>query len=1014
MKEKTGDRMADGLVQISGLAAAKPAPPQEGPKYWRSLDQLAETPEFRKWVEHEFPASAAEMMDGNTRRTMLKIMAASFGLAGLAACSRPEFPMAPSARGREDYVPGAPYLYTTAFSLNGHSTGLMVETYDGRPVKVEGNPDHPASMGSALALAQGSLLSLYDPERSRKVLEGGKDSDWVRFQDRLKAISLGDGTGVRFLSEKVISPVLESQRAEALKKFPKAKWIEYESISRDNEREGTVLAFGQALNVHPQFDKASVVLALDYDFLGLDYPAPLATKLFSKRRRVETEEDMEKLARLYAVESQFSLTGANAEHRLRLRGGEIKQFALDLATALGATTGGAAPGNDRRGKFLTALAKDLKAAGANALVVAGPRQPASVHALAHLINQTLGANGSTVTFTKGSDHADSGVEALKALVAEMNSGQVSTLVIFGGNPAYTAPADLQFAAALSKVANSIHLGQEPDETAMAAKWHLPEAHYLEAWGDSRALDGTVAIQQPMIEPLFGGKSAIELMALILGSKDLKGYDIVKNYWMSQLPAPAANGPSRENVWRKALNDGVIPGTRAAEVKPALDARKIAAAVAADNKAPGGGIEVAFVPSAAVWDGRYANNAWMQEIADPVTKLVWGNAALVSPRTAKDKQLRDGDMITLSRGNMTLEAAVMIQPGQADNTVALSLGYGRAQCGRVGKGVGFNAGLVRSSDGFHYGSDFTIAPTGQTFQLASLQEHGTMVEPDTPLGAGKKRPVYREATIEEFKKNPKAIEEQVEVPELQSIYPQIQYNEGYQWGMAIDLGACTGCSACVVACQAENNIPVVGKDQVLRGREMHWLRIDRYYVGDEDEPRAVEQPIPCMQCENAPCENVCPVAATTHSPEGLNDMAYNRCVGTRYCLNNCPYKVRHFNFLNWHKYEPELMQMVQNPDVTVRMRGIMEKCTYCVQRIQEARIAAKTDGRREIKEGDIKTACQQTCPADAIAFGNINDPSSRVAKLKKQERNYALLAELDVRPRTTYLGRLRNPNAELEG
>ena len=1005
--------MADGLVQISGIACGRNSRPldvaqADGPKYWRSLDQLGNTPEFRKWVEHEFPTAASEMMDGNSRRSMLKVMAASFGLAGLAACRRPEFPMAPSARGREDYVPGAPYYYTSAFSLNGHSLGLLVQTYDGRPVKIEGNPDHPASMGAATALAQGSILSLYDPDRATKVLDAGKASDWGKFEERLKAIALGDGTGLRFLSETVTSPVLASQRAEALKKFPKAKWMEYESLARDNERAGTVMAFGQALNVAPQFDKASVVLALDCDFLGLDSPTPLPTKLFSKRRRVDNEEELENISRLYAVESQFSLTGANSEHRLRLRGGEVKQFALDLATALGVMTGGASGGTDRRGRFLAAVAKDLRAAGAAALVVVGPRQPASVHTLAHLINQTLGANGATVTFTKAPEHADSGVDALKALAGEMTSGQVSTLVILGGNPAYTAPADVQFAAALSKIGTSIYLGADENETAAAAKWLLPETHYLESWGDARAADGTVAVQQPVLEPLFGGRSAVEVMAIILGSKDQKGYDIVKNYWLGQLPAA-----TRENAWRKALNDGIVPGTRSAEVKPTLDARKAAAAIAADTKAPGGGIEVAFVPSSSAWDGRFANNAWMQEIADPITKLVWGNAALVSPKTAKDRGLRDGDVVKISRGSLELEAAVMIQPGQADNAVAISLGYGRAKCGRVGKDVGFNAGLIRTSDNFWYGADFTVTPTGKTYQHASLQEHGSMVDPDTPIGPGQTRPVYRETTVGEFKKNPKIIEQRVEVPVLDSIYPQIEYKEGYQWGMAIDLGSCTGCSACVVACQSENNIPVVGKDQVLKGREMHWIRIDRYYVGPEDEPRAVEQPVPCMQCENAPCENVCPVAATTHSPEGLNDMAYNRCVGTRYCANNCPYKVRHFNFLNWHKYEPEIMQMVQNPDVTVRMRGIMEKCTYCVQRIQEARITAKTDGRREIKEGEVVTACQQTCPADAIAFGNINDPNSRVAKLKKQERNYAMLAELDVRPRTTYLGRLRNPNAELE-
>jgi molybdopterin-containing oxidoreductase family iron-sulfur binding subunit len=669
---------------------------------------------------------------------------------------------------------------------------------------------------------------------------------------------------------------------------------------------------------------------------------------------------------------------------------------------------------DKHTKFLIALAKDLREAGKEALVVAGPRQPAAVHAAAHLINQTLGAAESTVTYTKATttDRVESGVDALKTLTGEMTAGQVNAIIIVGGNPAYTAPADLQFGAALAKVATSIHLGAEDDETAAAAKWHLPEAHYLEAWSDAQSSDGTVAIQQPMIDPIFGGKSAIEVMAVLLDSMDRKGYDVVKNYWTSQWPAA-----SRENTWRKALNDGVIAGTQAAEIKPAIDTKKMPAAAA---PAAASGIEVGFIPGAATWDGRFANNAWMQEAPDPITKLVWGNAALISPAMAREKGWKDGDMVALSRGNMKLEAAVMVQPGHSDNAVTISLGFGRPRAGSVGTNVGYNAGLIRTSDSFWFGQGFTITATGEKQILGNTQEHGSMEEPE--LIAGRKpvtRPLVRETTIEEYKKNTKVIEELNEVPQLDSIYPQLKW-EGLQWGMAIDLGACTGCNACVVACQAENNVPVVGKDQVMRGREMHWLRMDRYYVGSVDDPRAVEQPIPCMQCENAPCENVCPVQATTHSPEGLNDMAYNRCVGTRYCANNCPFKVRHFNFLDWHKnflerrrIEPELMSMVYNPDVTVRMRGIMEKCTYCVQRIQEARIATKTDGRREFTGEGVVTACQQTCPADAIAFGNINDPNSKVAKLKKQERNYAMLAELDVKPRTTYLGRLRNPNPELE-
>jgi molybdopterin-containing oxidoreductase family iron-sulfur binding subunit len=987
------------LINING---SKPT----GPKYWRSLDQLANTPQFREWMKREFPESVTELeMDGSSRRTVLKLMAASFGLAGLTACSRPVEHIFPVSKGVEDYVPGKAYFFTTVMSLAGQSAGLLVETHDGRPTKIEGNPDHPFSQGAATALAQASLLNLYDPDRSAKVMQGTAASSWEKFEEYVKTLSLGDGSGLRFLSETVSSPSMMALRADTLKKFPKAKWVEYESFQRTNGRLGGELAFGTPVTIQTNFDKAKVILALDSDFLGLDWTTPLPTKQFSSARRIESEEDLERMNRLYSVESQFSITGANADHRLRLAGSEIKQFAIDVAAALGALPGLNVlnNGSDRRSKFLAAVVKDLKAAGKDALVITTPRQPAIVHALAFLMNQTLGSLGNTITISKSSpeDRVDSGVDALKALTAEMNSGQVSTLVMLGGNPAYTAPADLQFAAALAKVANSIHLGMDENETAVAAKWHLPEAHFLESWGDATG-NGVSAIQQPLIEPIFGGRSALEVVALVAGSKEAKSHDIVKNYWTAQWPAA-----DREKTWRKVLNDGVIPAKAAKDdgAKLTLDAKRIQSAVAAEPKAAGGGIEVGFVPSWSAWDGRYANNGWMQEAPDPMTKLVWGNAALISTATARAKGLEDGDMIALQRGGMKLEAAVLTQPGLADNTVIISLGYGRERCGRVGKNVGFNASLIRTSDAFWYAPGFEISKTGGSYKHATTHERGLAERQG-------ERPLYREVTIEEYKKNPKVIEEMNEVPSLHSIYSERKYDHGNQWGMAIDLGACTGCNACVLACQAENNTPIVGKDQVIRGREMHWIRIDRYYVGSDDEPRAVEQPLPCMQCENAPCENVCPVQATSHSEEGLNDMVYNRCVGTRYCANNCPFKVRHFNFLNFHKEDPQIMAMAFNPDVTVRMRGVMEKCTYCVQRIEETRIKARADGRREIKEGEILTACQQTCPADAIVFGNINDPQSKVSKMKKQERNYAMLAELDIKPRTTYLGRIRNPNPEL--
>ncbi len=849
--------------KVTSLVSIKASVPS-GPKYWRSLDHLANTAQFREWVGREFPSESTEMLDGNSRRTVLKMMAASFGLAGLTACRRPVEHIFPITKGVENYSPGEKYLYSTVTSLAGQVTGLVVETHDGRPTKIEGNPLHPNSLGAVTALGQASLLNLYDPDRSWKVLQGGNQSGWEQFEAFVKTLSLGDGTGLRFLSESVVSPSLMALRTATLKKFPKAKWVEYESFQRSEGRIGATLAFGEPVAPQTNFDKAKVILGLDSDFLGLDWQTPLPTKQFSSRRHISSEEDLENVNRLYAVESQFSMTGANADHRLRMRGSEVKQFAIDLAVALGSIPGMNVLGNGggRRAKFLAAAVKDLKAAGKDALVITSPRQPAIVHALALLMNQTLGSLGNTIEVVKApsEDRVESGPAAMKALAAEMASGQVATLVMLGGNPVYTAPADTQFGTNLAKVATSIHLGYDPNETAVASKWHLPEAHYLESWGDAVS-GGIASIQQPMIEPIFGGRTASEIVALLSGNKDVKAHDIVKNYWMSQGPEKPTDkdATSREQTWRKSLNDGVVIGSKAVEpLKLMADAKKIAAAVAAEPKPVAGGIEIAFVPSSQMWDGRYANNGWMQEVPDPMTKLVWGNAALVSGATAAKFNAGDGQMVTISRGGMKIQAAILIQPGHADDCITIALGFGRTLCGRVGKDVGFNAGPLRTSDAMWFASGVEVAPTGERYVHATTQERGEAEH----MGG---RPLYREVNIEDYKKNTKVVEEMSEVPKLHSVYPEVSYEQGHQWGMAIDLGTCTGCSACVVACQAENNIPVVGKAQVLRGREMHWIRMDRYYVGSEDDPQVVEQPVPCMQCENAPCENVCPVAATTHSP-----------------------------------------------------------------------------------------------------------------------------------------------------
>lgn len=990
------------LVQI------KTSQGETGKKYWRSLGELYDKPEFRDWVDQEFAGGASEMLDSGSRRTVLKLMAASFGLAGLTACRRPVERILPAAKGIEDYIPGIPQFYATVFTQSGVSTGVLVEVHDGRPTKIDGNPDHPFSLGAINTQAQASLLSLYDPDRSRHVLEAGRESDWKKFEAAWKsqAAGLGDGSGLRILSQTINSPSVESVRDALLAKYPKAKWVEYEPVNRDNVAAGAALAFGPGVAAHPEFDKAKVILSLDYDFLGSDSPTTIPTRQFAAGRRVgEHAEDMN---RLYVVEGQFSLTGGMAEHRLRSRVSEVKGVAMEIASALGALPEGlkVLQASDKKTKFIAQLVKDLKANQGKALVVAGPRQPAVVHALAHLMNQTLGA---PVSFADAPAAGDQ-LTAIRELASEISSGAAKTLVILGGNPAYNAPAELKFEDLIKRVPLSVHLGLDIDETARAAKWHLPEAHYLEAWGDGRALDGTLSVQQPVIEPLYGGKSVLEVAAMIADTPAKKGYDIVRTVWK-------AADPAGDRAWRQAVHNGLAPSPARRTAAPGVDAKRVAAAAQSEPKPSGAGMEVSFYPSNSTYDGRWANNGWLVECPDPITKIVWGNAALVSPKTARDRQLSTGDEVKVTVGSQTLNLPVLVQAGLADNAIAISLGYGRKSVGRIGTEVGFNAYALRTSNGFWAVEGASIDKTGETRGIVTTQEHHRLEEPIVVpkalegLQVKVTRPLVREATIEEYKKNPKVIEEMLEHPPLEGLYPDWKYDKGNQWGMSIDLNACTGCNACLVACQAENNIPVVGREKVLQGREMHWIRLDRYYTGSDEDPQVLPQPVNCMQCENAPCENVCPVVATAHSPEGLNDMAYNRCVGTRYCANNCPYKVRRFNYVNYHRNIADVEKLVHNPDVSVRMRGVMEKCTYCVQRIQEGKRKAKVEGR-PLKDGEIITACQQACPAEAIVFGNINDPESRVSKLKKQERNYAMLAEINVKPRTTYLAKLRNPNPEL--
>ena len=955
---------------------------------WRSLDELAGTPEFEALLQREFPERAAEWLDPVGRRAFLQLMGASLALAGLTSCSSPpSHTIVPYAKAPEDLVPGKPLFYATAFAQGGIGTGLLVESHMGRPTKIEGNPQHPASLGATDAFAQASILSLYDPDRSQTVTNGGQITTWKAFVAALTSRLAGSsGAGLCILTETVTSPTLAWQIRQLMAKYPQATWVQYDAISRDAVRQGSRLAFGEVINTVYRVERAEVVVTLGAEFLAAGPGHVRYARDFFARRRVEAAP----LNRLYAVDSSPTLTGAMADHRVTVRQQDMEAIAWAFAGALGVPEAAAISASMPQAAWVAAAARDLKAHQGASLVVPGDEQPPIVHALAHAINRALGNVGQTVIYTDPieADPADQ-MASLTALVANMRAGQVQTLLILGSNPVYTAPADLRFAEALDKVPFRVHLSLEADETSARCQWHLPEAHYLEAWGDVRAYDGTTTIQQPLIVPLYDGHSAHELLAVLQGDGPQDGYDIMRAYWQTRLSGEF------ERAWRTALHDGVVGGTALPPKTPGWKPNFAPAAQPAQV------FEIIFRPDPTIWDGRFANNGWLQELPKPLTKLTWDNAALFSPATAERLGLQNEDVIELALGGHSVQAPVWILPGHPPDSVTVHLGYGRTRAGRAGSGIGFNAYLLRKSTALWSAGGVEIKKTGRALQLASTQHHQTM-QGRNPVRVG---------TVEELKKDPHVIAEMGEAPAKdETLYPPVA-NEGYRWGMAIDLGACLGCGACVAACQAENNSPVVGKEQVLLGREMHWIRVDRYYAGGPDAPETLHQPLLCQQCENAPCEPVCPVGATVHSQEGLNDMVYNRCVGTRYCSNNCPYKVRHFNFLQYSSDQPTL-RLLNNPNVTVRSRGVMEKCTYCVQRINAARIRSKEAGQ-PIKDGEVVTACQGACPSQAIAFGNLNDPVSKVSKWQASARNYGLLAELNTRPRTTYLARLRNPNPELE-
>ena len=1041
---------------------------------WRSLNELAENEQFQAFARGEFPHPESLAKD-LSRRDFLKLLAAPLALAGLSACvPQPREHILPYVEAPEGVTPGRPLFFATAFELEGYAQGLLVESHEGRPIKVEGNPQHPASLGAADVFAQASILNLYDPDRAQVVSSRGEIRTWDNFQTALtRALESqrgSGGAGLRLLTGTVTSPTLARQIQTLLEQFPQARWHQYEPAGRDAARLGAQAAFGQPVETLYRFDRANVILSLDNNFVYREPGRLRYLRDFGARRQVQ--EGSTEMSRLYVVESSLTTLGGFADHRLPLQAGQIEGYARALASQLGLEV---PPGPELQGvpqSWIEAVAADLQANQGASLILAGHQQPPAVHALVHAMNAALGNSGQTVIYLEPveANPVDQGA-SLRELAGDLEAGRVEVLVTLEGNPVFSAPADLNFAEQYQKAAFTVYHGLYEDETAALSHWHIPALHPLESWGDTRAFDGTTSIVQPLIEPLYGGRSAYELLALLLGEFGQNSYEIVRGYWQERLfpqgqeggaaatpgagqtggppatgeapsteassteapaaegtpapggaqgaggtdeaGAPAAGGEAAasefERFWRRALELGFIPGTGApeAQVSPAPDL------LANLPPTPQGGsqdgsanLEIVFEPDASLWDGRFANNAWLQELPHPVTKLSWDNAALISPGTAERLGLENEEVVELVFDGRSLRAPVWILPGQPDNSVTVSLGYGRQRGGQVLEGAGFNAYRLRTSafPWFSYGLE--IRKTGERYRLVSTQDHFSM----------EGRDLVKAASLEQFVENPGFVHESAHGPETEdghppSLYPEWEY-EGNAWGMAINLGSCIGCNACVLACQAENNIPVVGKDQVANGREMYWLHLDAYYQGGLENPEVLFQPRLCMHCEKAPCEPVCPVEATVHSSEGLNEMVYNRCVGTRYCSNNCPYKVRRFNFLQYAEQDLIPLKMLHNPDVSVRTRGVMEKCTYCVQRINAARIDAKT-ANRPIRDGEIVTACQQACPTQAIVFGNINDPNSQVRQLKDQPQNYALLEELGTQPRTTYLAKIKNPNPALQ-
>ncbi|HEX8407964.1 MAG TPA: TAT-variant-translocated molybdopterin oxidoreductase [Thermoanaerobaculia bacterium] len=975
-----------------------------GKEYWRSLEELARSDVFDDFMHQEFPQQALALDKGVDRRNFLKLMGASVAMAGLAACRPPDEKIIPYVDQPESLIPGKPLFFASAMPLGGVATGILVETHMNRPTKIEGNPQHPSSLGASDAFMQAAILNLYDPDRSQVVRKLGDTATWGDFVAALQPVvadAKTNGAGLRILTQTITSPTLGAQMQALLAQYPGMRWHQWEAVSHDNVREGARMAFGSYVHTHYDFTKANIVVSLGSDFLGEGHGHLRYARDFMSRRKIRN--GVKSMNRLYAIEGGMTQTGSVADHRVAVKPSQIEGIAREILA-----------GSSTNPVVQKAIA-DLQANRGASVVVVGDEQPPAVHAIAHAINSQLGNVGTTVLVTDPIEVAPTNqLASLMELVRDMNAGRVKALIILGGNPVFDAPADLQFNKAINKVPFRVHHSMYYDETSLRSHWHIPDTHFLETWGDARGHDGTVSIMQPMIAPLYNGRSTHEVLGALIGGLDATPYQTVRNHWFAR----GAN----EDAWRRWLHDGIVPNT-------ALPTRAAAATAppATTNQQPATGLELEIRPDPTLYDGRFANNSWLQELPKPQTKITWDNVLIIGAKTADAigfnieersnlQNSRETRFAELTYRGVKMRLPVWVVAGHAEGVATVYFGYGRRAGGAVAteKGKGFDTYPLRFSNALHGGpgASLTIDRGGKAYPIACTQEHQSI----DPKDVGE-RGIIRSATFEGYLANPKFTIDPHHGSDVaghgdESMYPNWDYSNNHAWAMVIDTSVCTGCNGCVIACQAENNIPTVGKEEVVREREMHWLRIDRYYRGDDvDNPEVFHQPVPCMHCENAPCEPVCPVEATSHSDDGLNDMTYNRCVGTRYCSNNCPYKVRRFNFFGYADYDTPALKPMRNPDVTVRTRGVMEKCTFCVQRVNAAKIEAEK-GNRRVRDGEVVTACQQACPTEAIVFGDMNDPKSMVAQLKAQNHHYALLEELQTRPRTTYLGHVRNPHPEL--